>query len=215
MKKRALIFDFDGTITNSYQLENHVMAETVRKFAIPNFQDFEILKYYGPTEDGIVAKIISKEMIDEARDFLFKFYDEYQKSIELKPFPGIKELMLDYLHKLKIFILTGRSRKTLDLSLTYFAFPSIFSGIYTGSQTGINKSENILKLCADNNLKREEVVYIGDTLEDIKSMRQADVDIISFGYAHSHSYQIELEKNNSNMMAKDIHELKEIIERLI
>ena len=64
-------------------------------------------------------------------------------------------------------------------------------------------------------MKREEVVYIGDTLEDIKSMNQAGVDIISFGLAHSHSYQVELEKNNPNMMAKDIHELKEIIERLI
>ncbi len=215
MKKRALIFDFDGTITDSYQLENHVMAETVRKFVNPNFQDFEVLKYYGPTEDGIVAKIVSDDKLEEARRFLFKFYDEYQKSIGLKPFPGIKELMLEYRHKLKIFILTGRSRKTLDLSLEYFAFPSIFSEIYTGSQSGINKTENILKLCADNNLKREEVVYIGDTLEDIKSMNQAGVDIISFGLAHSHSYQVELEKNNPNMMAKDIHELKEIIERLI
>ena len=124
MKKLALIFDFDGTITDSYHLENHVMAETIRKFANPNFQDFEVLKYYGPTEDGIVAKIVSDDKLEEARRFLFKFYDEYQKSIGLKPFPGIKELMLEYQHKLKIFIFSPKKKKKLFFHFFFLIFLS-------------------------------------------------------------------------------------------
>lgn len=215
MKKRCLIFDFDGTLTDSYQLENHAMAEAIRRFADPKFKDFEVLKYYGPTEDGIVRKLVPEDRADEAVAFLNEFYDSYQREIKQKPFDGIKELLEDYQKRVDIYLLTGRSLKTLELSLDYFGFRSYFKGLYTGSLTGINKADNILKLCLDHQFDKRDVVYVGDTLEDIRSMSIAGVDIISAGYSHSKSYQDELERNNPNMVVKSVSELRGVIEKLV
>ncbi len=216
MKKKALIFDFDGTLTDSGELESHTMAEAVRRFSNPDFKDFEIFKFYGPTETGILRKLIPENKINEALSFFYSYYDSYQREIELKHLDGIFSLIEEYAKSTKIFILTGRSSETLKLTLAYFSWPSCtFEDLYCGSDEGVIKAENIIKLCEKHNLTADEIVYIGDSLADIREMRKADVDIISAGYYRSSDYNSELEKNNKGMVAKDIKELKELIDKLI
>ncbi len=59
------------------------------------------------------------------------------------------------------------------------------------------------------------MVYIGDSRADVRSMREAGVDILTAGYSHDEDYQKKLEEINSGNVMYSVEELEERIMDLI
>lgn len=215
MVKKAFAFDFDGTLVDSNELEKVTMVETIQRYQDPSFRPDAIYRYFGPTEEGILRRVIAPERIPEALAFFLSYYEKRQEDL-LIVLPGMEEILalLKETQK-KVFLLTGRSRETLLLSLSRLSFSSSFQRLYTGSLTGVNKAESMRRLMQENGLAPEEVLYIGDTLEDIRSMKECGVDLLSAGYAHSESYVQELERNNPGRTCRSVQELQDKIKGLL
>lgn len=214
-QKQIFVFDFDGTLADSNELEKVTMVETIRLFQDKDFRADSIFAYFGPTEDGILRKIIAPERQEEAVNYFFDCYRKKQEDL-LKTFDGIDTILSLLKENGKtLYLLTGRSETTLKMSLERLGIASFFSGFYTGSLEGVNKPENMQRLLSEHHLQHKDVVYVGDTLADIQSMKKAKVDLISAGYSHSGDYVQELEKNNPGNVARTIKELREKIEKLL
>ena len=110
-----------------------------------------------------------------------------------------------------LYLITGRGKETLDISLKSSGIADLFIDEYTGSDFGINKDVSVLKLIKDHDVSKEDLIYIGDTVEDIKTMSKIDVDIISVGYYHDKKYQQKLRELNEGKVARNILELRKII----
>ena len=208
-KKKAVVFDFDGTLSNSFPLVAGKITEAIAMFRKEELTEEENNSIYGPTEEGIILKLIKDK--GEAKECFLRYLDLYnQYHEELLPdfIPGIREL-LEELNKrnIPVFLLTGRSKESTMITLTKFNGFKYFKAIYTGGLYGEVKEELLNELASIHHYNKEDLVYIGDSLHDVPQCRRANVDIISISYANTDSYE-KLDEINKGNVAKTVEELK-------
>ena len=208
-KKKAVVFDFDGTLSNSFPLVAGKITEAIAMFRKEELTEEENNSIYGPTEEGIILKLIKDK--GTAKECFLRYLDLYNKyHDELLPdfIPGIREL-LEELNKrnVPVFLLTGRSKESTMITLTKFNAFKYFKAIYTGGLYGEVKEEVLNELASIHHYNKEDLVYIGDSLHDVPQCRRANVDIISVSYANTDSYE-KLEEINKGNVAKTVEELK-------
>ena len=76
----------------------------------------------------------------------------------------------------------------------------------------MNKASNIKKLLLENNYSNDEVIYIGDSINDIKACNEANIDIISVNYDKTIRTE-NLSIYNKNT-AKTVLNLKIMLEKI-
>lgn len=209
-KKRAVVFDFDGTLSNSFPLVAGKITEAIAMFRKEELTEEENNSIYGPTEEGIILKLIKDK--GEAKECFLRYldlYNEYHEELLPDFIPGIREL-LEELNKrnIPVFLLTGRSKESTMITLTKFNAFKYFKAIYTGGLYGEVKEELLNELASIHHYNKEDLVYIGDSLRDVPQCRRANVDLISVSYANTDSYE-KLEEINKGNVAKTVEELKE------
>ena len=208
-KKKAVVFDFDGTLSNSFPLVAGKITEAIAMFRKEELTEEENNSIYGPTEEGIILKLIKDK--GEAKECFLRYldlYNEYHEELLPDFIPGIREL-LEELNKrnIPVFLLTGRSKESTMITLTKFNAFKYFKAIYTGGLYGEVKDELLNELASIHHYNKEDLVYIGDSLHDVPQCRRANVDIISVSYANTDSYE-KLEEINKGNVAKTVEELK-------
>lgn len=212
MKKKALVFDFDGTLVDSFKLENDSMLYAINSNSCnTNVTEENITSYYGPTEKGIINQFVDVPYQEKAfNDFLY-FYEK--EAYKYKLFPRLEKLLfkLKLNNSIQLFLITGRGKQSLDISLKVNNLTNFFIKEYTGSDTGINKEESIETLIHDYGLNKEEILYLGDTIADINSMNKAGVEILSCGYSHDREYQDRLNVLNNGKVVSSIAQLEEFL----
>lgn len=212
--KKAVVFDFDGTITNSMPTVNYCMVKAMQYVGSFSVDENTVSDHYGPTERGIISSIVPPGNEDKAWAKCLEIYKE--KAKEIQPYDGIIDVFKFLINKgIQIFLVTGRSRETLDISLKEMNLSSYFINTYSGSDLGTNKETSIETLLKDYSLNKEEIVYIGDTLDDIRMMRNISVDIISVSYSHDKNYHKQLEEKNHGMVVSSIKDLKDKLSIMI
>lgn len=209
-KKKAVVFDFDGTLSNSFPLVAGKITEAIAMFRKEELTEEENNSIYGPTEEGIILKLIKDK--GEAKECFLRYldlYNEYHEELLPDFIPGIREL-LEELNKrnIPVFLLTGRSKESTIITLTKFNAFKYFKAIYTGGLYGEVKEELLNELASIHHYNKEDLVYIGDSLHDVPQCRRANVDIISVSYANTDSYE-KLDEINKGNVAKTVEELKE------
>ena len=208
-KKKAVVFDFDGTLSNSFPLVAGKITEAIAMFRKEELTEEENNSIYGPTEEGIILKLIKDK--GEAKECFLRYldlYNEYHDELLPDFIPGIREL-LEELNKrnIPVFLLTGRSKESTMITLTKFNAFKYFKAIYTGGLYGEVKEELLNELASIHHYNKEDLVYIGDSLHDVPQCRRANVDIISVSYANTDSYE-KLDEINKGNVAKTVEELK-------
>ena len=208
-KKKAVVFDFDGTLSNSFPLVAGKITEAIAMFRKEELTEEENNSIYGPTEEGIILKLIKDK--GEAKECFLRYldlYNEYHEELLPDFIPGIREL-LEELNKrnIPVFLLTGRSKESTMITLTKFNAFKYFKAIYTGGLYGEVKEELLNELASIHHYNKEDLVYIGDSLHDVPQCRRANVDIISVSYANTDSYE-KLQEINKGNVAKTVEELK-------
>lgn len=208
-KKKAVVFDFDGTLSNSFPLVAEKITEAIAMFRKEELTEEENNSIYGPTEEGIILKLIKDK--GEAKECFLRYldlYNEYHEELLPDFIPGIREL-LEELNKrnIPVYLLTGRSKESTMITLTKFNAFKYFKAIYTGGLYGEVKEELLNELASIHHYNKEDLVYIGDSLHDVPQCRRANVDIISVSYANTDSYE-KLEEINKGNVAKTVEELK-------
>ncbi len=214
--KKVIVFDFDGTILNTEPFIGKLIYETYLKFTNKKLTLEDILSHYGPSEDGMLINLNDGSYDNEEA---FKYYLEKYKKMHEEFFTHIDKNLkniFEYLKSLDIdtYIVTGRSKESLDISLDILDIRKYFKGYYVGSKKGINKPTSIKNLMNDHGYSNNELLYIGDTVNDIYSMNEVDVKIISIALYNLKNYD-KLNELNPNMVVKDYLELDSKIKEFI
>jgi len=178
----VIAFDFDGTLGASFGLICYCMAETLKKYDIVYDRE-ALFKYFGPTEKGILIRILGKEKGEKAFKEFLKCYEENHTKYLPKLFFGVKRT-LKYLkrHHITTILLTGRSLETSLISFKYFNIDQYFDSVFAGSIEGVNKPENLSLAAKKYNISKEELIYIGDSSKDIESCKIAGVKLLSLTF---------------------------------
>ena len=188
---KTLIFDFDGTIVNSMDSAIQMYNELAQEY---NYKKI----------DPNVLSSLSKMSIVEKCEFLsipifkipfllHKAKKKFKKYFSnVKPFDGIKEVISILKSEgYNLSIISSNSEDTIKEVLernNIYEFNSIHS-----SKNLFGKHITINNFINQNNLKKEDVIYVGDEERDITACKKCGVRIIAVTWGYDSK---ELLKNN-------------------
>lgn len=85
---------------------------------------------------------------------------------------------------MRIAMVTGKGKNSTEISLRMFNLEHSFEHVETGSPDGQRKAEGIqIILDKFNELKKDEVVYVGDAPSDIIACRKVGILVIAAAWA--------------------------------
>ncbi|HEV7329703.1 MAG TPA: HAD family hydrolase [Flavisolibacter sp.] len=184
-KIKAVIFDLDGTIGNTLPLCIKAFRSSIEPLVGRTVSDAEIIATFGPSEEGTIMALAPDHYDKGVADYLH-YYDSFH-GICPSPFDGIKDL-LDMLKEknIRLAIVTGKGKYSTTISLEKFGLNGYFEFIETGMPAGPRKPEGIqLVLDHFENIKKEEVIYVGDAPSDITASRKVGVPVIAAAWAET------------------------------
>ena len=174
--KRAIIFDFDGTLVDTTEILFRVFNDLASQYHYPPISKEAWSKV---RDEGIKQYLSTHAKIPFWK--LWRFtrrararYRSY--SAVIRPFPDIKET-LDALRKkgLTIGIVSSNSTDTISRVLKKFGMSVDF--IVTSSIFG--KSRTLSALARKYHFDKNEILYIGDEVRDVEACRKSGVDILA------------------------------------
>ncbi len=171
-EKPAILFDFDGTLVDTFPLIKESFKHTFKTHPITQeISDGDIQTFFGPPLKETFAKYYPIDMVEEViatyREHNLKNHDAYVKAM-----PNAKEL-LDYLkaQEYEIAIVTSKLKDAAMLGLEVSGLKPYFDVVVTLDDVDAHKPnpEGLLKACALLNVAHDSMIYVGDTASDMKT----------------------------------------------
>lgn len=214
IKKSVVVFDFDGTLADSFPLICTCFLKILPKYGVTNIKKPEDLgKFYGPSELGMLKNILNDYGKAEKafKDYLVE-YEKLHKEYLPSLYPGMLDLLKELRTRrtLRLALVTGRAKESLEISMNILGLNYIFEDIETGSPKGVVKPELMRDLFKNLGVDKNECIYIGDSTNDIKSMNSIGVSIISAYYNNPNSKE-KLEAMNPNMCVGNVDDLRKLL----
>ena len=209
MKYDAVLFDLDGTLTESGPGITRSAAYALDELGIPFEGSLE--EFIGPPLGGSFAKKgVPADKIEEAIRLYRKRYTSVGK-FENSPYAGIRE-MLDDLKAagLRLFTATSKPQQMAEEILEHFGLDGYFEKIAGAAmdhsrETKAEVLSYLLDACGDI----RSPVMIGDTVYDVLGAKEKGIPCIgcSWGYGSVRS----MEEAGAAAIAYDIQQLKEML----
>ncbi len=180
-KNCTLIFDFDGTIADTFTPTVEILAQDFRKWG-DRFNKVETIKDMRAMSISEVIQTIPGGWW-KFLYLLFKAKRQLKKNLaQIEAYPGIV-YALRTLHQqgYPLFIVTSNNRRFVKTFLRRYNLDQIFTDIIP-TKGLFNKKKTLEKLILKKNLSLKNTFYVGDEIRDIVASHQANLKIISVGY---------------------------------
>lgn len=204
---KVIIFDFDGTIADSFatvwQISNNLAAEF--GYPVTQADDIDQLK-----------NLSSKEIIKQSKlsplkiPFLVRrLRTEMSREIpHLQTFPGM-EVVLRSLKQRgdRLGIVTSNSRENVAAFLTAQNLLDVFDFVESGLAL-FGKDKVIRRVVKRQRLNLEDLIYVGDETRDIEAARKIGIQIISVAWGFNSSQALAAE--NPDFLIRHPEELLQV-----
>ncbi len=181
MSNKVIVFDFDGTIADSYQAIVDITNDLSSEFGYQPIDEEELL---------LLKNLSSKEIVKRAEISLFKIpflVQRVQKELgqqiaDLSPIKGIESVLIELKQRNYILgIITSNVRENVVLFLQKNNLEYLFNFIYSGTKI-FGKHRIINQLVRKHKLNKTDVIYVGDETRDIRSARKSGISVIAVGW---------------------------------
>lgn len=187
MKTDAVIFDIDGTITNS---TNAIIASWNRHLSsleYPHVLLDEKLagSLMGKTMDDWAMAVLPELPISVSRAITETMEQKENEEIRTNGtdlYPDVKEVFDQLSKEYDLFILSNCGRGYIEAVMAYAGIEEYVKDHLCYGDNLLDKPDNLKKMIKDHDLKHP--VYVGDTARDEECCRIADVPFIfvSWGF---------------------------------
>lgn len=184
--KKTILFDLDGTLTDSGEGIINCAQMTLERFGLSVPSRKEMRVFVGPPLGDTFVKFgIPPERTQEAIDIFRSRYVPIGK-YENHPYPGIREL-LEALREQghKLFVATSKPEVTAMEVLEHFDLAKYFDLVCGASldQSCTTKSE-VIAFLLEQNGRIDNAVMVGDTAFDVLAAAEHGIPTIgvSWGY---------------------------------
>ncbi len=208
MTQKVIVFDFDGTIADTYQAIVDITNDLSSEFGYQPMSDEELL---------LLKNLSSKEIVRRTEISLFKIpflVKRVQKELsyqitELSPIKGIESVLVELKQKkYSLGIVTSNVKENVVAFLQKNDLEYLFDFIYSGTHI-FGKHRIINELVRKRNLNKTDVIYVGDETRDIRSARKSGIGVIAVGWGFN-SQEILAEHEPDFLAVKPTELLKAI-----
>jgi HAD superfamily hydrolase (TIGR01549 family) len=212
MAIKGIIFDFDGVILESVDIKTRAFAALFsdypqHKEAIVNFH----LKNGGMSRFDkfkIIYRDILKEPLSQEKfSYLCKRFAElvFEEILKCEFVKGAEDTLRKYTNRYLLFVVSATPDKEIKEIVAQKGLQGYFKAIYGAP---LSKNEAIENILRDFKLKREEVIFVGDALNDHNAALASNIKFVG-----------RLHRDNNNLfdqltdisLIEDLYQLQEII----
>ena len=174
---KAIIFDIDGTITDTNPLFLRSISQTFREFTGNNKpESFFIFTLGIPSPETLKALSIPPE---KGKAFVVRWQKLIQEGMrEVRLFPGIREI-IEELHQegIKMALVTSKIRSEMSYQFDQFMINHFFETIICAEDSPRPKPypDPLLLALERLEVKNNESIFVGDSIYDIQAAKGASI----------------------------------------
>ena len=192
----AIILDFDGVLADTEDL-----LFSIFKDVKPSLSKRDFLLHHE-------ANIYLEPKIDISPKEMDYIYSEYSRRLNKDLSICSQKLLYSIPQNTPIFIISSNDEGSIKLFLSELGILSRFKKVL-GYQSGKSKKNKIDSIINENNFSANAVIFVTDTLGDLKESAECGVKTIAVQYGF-HSLRT-LKKGNPSYLAKNPDDLCRII----
>ena len=199
-----LLFDLDGTLTDSGPGIMHAAKTALQSFGIDGLSEQELRYFVGPPLWESFGKYLPEEQISAAIDRFREYYRE-TGWLENEPYPGVREC----LHTLqaagkRMYVATSKLESMARQVLTHFDLMQYFDGVCGGiaDDPEAGKKVNVVRraLREAECTEYSRAILSGDREYDIYGGHAAGIQTV--GVLYGYGSREELEKAGADALAE-------------
>ncbi len=207
-----LIFDFDGTLTDSIPSAVEAIRSMLKELGFPHRTADEINKFVGYGEVPLISGSIGSKDPEQLKKAMSvyerKYINEGIKKIKL--YPHVREFLERFKDKVKI-ILSNKKDDFIKRILADLKLSGYFAEVHGGDSTPCLKPDpRAINAIIDRyKVPRERVLFIGDMTVDIETGKNAKVKTCAVTYGFDG--KDKLMRHKPDLLVDDLMELKGLI----
>lgn len=204
----AVIFDFDGTLADSYLPFSAKMKKVCGKFGV-DITGVNFKKFLGAPLETTMELLTGKERASEALDFYRKISLDANDGVT-RLYDGIT-LFLDALRKkgIRLAIATQKTQDSIDCTLKALGIYGCFDAVRGMRDECMGKAEIICGALEDLQVQAKSAVMVGDTVFDIQGAKKCGMDSVAVLYGYGEPF--ELFGCNPPAAVNEVDELYELL----
>lgn len=178
---KYIFFDFDGTISDTYEGVADILTRTFEKYGI-DVKKSDYTKYIGPPLSDSFTKLIGdRQKAYEAVDYFRKLYVGEKAIYKSCLYDGVREMLKDCHEMTGIVtgVATCKKHEEADDLLKYFnvrEYIDCLSGLVYNKR---ESKESILRYAIDSlGVSAKDCVMVGDTIYDVEGAEKLGMDCI-------------------------------------
>ena len=216
--KKAVIFDLDGTLSDSLASIKYCADLAVEPLGIGPFTPQQYKYFVGDGAANLIKRCLAAGGDAELTHFdeAFARYREIFKEncmYEVKPYDGIRELLAELKNRgLKIAVLSNKPHaETINVIETLFG--KGYFDIIQGQKPDVPikpSPEGVFRILEQLQMTSEEILYLGDTCTDMQTGKRAGA--FTVGALWGFRDRQELEENHADAIVAHPLELLQYVE---
>lgn len=179
--KKAVIFDLDGTLSDSIASIKYCGDRAIAPFGYGPFPESDYKYFIGDGVVNLIRRVLTasgdKELVhfDEALR-LYKEYFAADCMYQVKPYEGIRELLAQLKKRnIRIAVLSNKPHaQTMDVIETLFG--KGYFDVIQGQKEGVPIKPDpggVFAILEQLGLQSKDILYLGDTATDMKTGKSA------------------------------------------
>jgi HAD superfamily hydrolase (TIGR01509 family) len=204
---RGIIFDLDGTLLEAHQAIYLGLPEAFQSFGKTLFPLNELKQNLKVDLEATLAPFFSKEQMVRAIPMIRKRYEEVYLD-KTHFLDGAKEILESLYHEgISLAVASNKFGRFSRGALGHLGVADYFKSILGAGDVPRNKPypDMIQAALREMDLPPEDVIFVGDSLEDIQAGKQAGVDVYALPTGiHS---KLELSRGKPKQILSNLKEL--------
>jgi pyrophosphatase PpaX len=176
---KAVLFDFDGTLADTLPVLYHSFRTVFLEFDGQEYSDEEIRSMFGPPETIIIDTKVQHPDKECARKLFYETYEKKHQEL-VKENTKVTYLLDQLSEKVQLGIITGKARRSLEISLRELRMEQYFDVLVPGDEVEKTKPapEGIEKALRKIGVNKKDAVFAGDSDGDINAGLDAGVETV-------------------------------------